>query len=135
MLKLRYLVLTAAVLVFAGRACFAADDTDERRRLPAAADLAKAQKLVKELLGDEIAQTKPAGRAALAARILKQADESRDDAAGRYVLLCQARDVAIKAGDPVTPASKADRGSDGQSGSTFRPVACRNRLPRWLWRR
>ena len=85
---LRYLVVTAALLVLAGRTCLAADASDERRPVPAAAELAKAQKLVKELLGDEIAKTKPAGRAALAARILKQADESRDDAAGRYVLLC-----------------------------------------------
>jgi hypothetical protein len=103
------IVLVAAALVaMAARCCVAGEEAEERKPMPSAADLAKAKKLVKELLGAEITSTKPAGRAALAAKILKQANEAKDDAAGRFVLLCEARDIAAKAGDPLTAAKAAD---------------------------
>jgi hypothetical protein len=102
------LVFSASLLVLFARTCLAAEETDERNPPPSPSELAKAQKLVQELLGDEIAKTKPAGRAALAAKLLKQADESKDDMAGRYVLLRAARDMAAKAGDPILAAKAAD---------------------------
>jgi hypothetical protein len=105
---LPFVLITATLVALAGRICHAGDEAAERRPVPSTADLAKAKKLVKELLGSEIANTKPAGRPALAAKILKQADEAKDDAAGRYVLLCEARDMAAKGGDPLTAARAAD---------------------------
>jgi hypothetical protein len=89
--------------------CLQADEPDERAAVPAPADIAKSEKLVKELLGDEFAKTKPANRGPLAVKLLQQANETKDDLVGRFVLLSEARDTAAKAGDPLTAARAAEQ--------------------------
>jgi hypothetical protein len=62
--------------------------------------VAKAQALVKKTYAQEYAAARThVQRAALASRLLKEAAQTRDNPAARYVLLCEARDLASKAGD------------------------------------
>lgn len=65
--------------------------------------LATATKLVKETFRKEYAaSTTLPQRAALARRLLKEAQETQGEAAARYVLLCEARDIGAKAADAQT---------------------------------
>lgn len=81
---------------------------DERAPLPSAAEIAGAEKLIADLYGSEYAKTSPASRVALAAKLLEQAGQSKNDPVGRYVLLRDARDLAAKGGDPATASKAAD---------------------------
>ena len=56
----------------------------------------------------DYAKAKPADRAALAAKLLEQAEASKEDAAAKYVLLLEARDAAAKGGDAVVFLKAAD---------------------------
>jgi hypothetical protein len=70
---------------------------------------ARALKLVKQTFAGDYAaaQTLPL-RAALAQRLLREAVETRDDKAARYVLLCEARDLAAKGADAATACRAID---------------------------
>ena len=83
------------------------------RAVPSADDIKQAEKLVKDLLKDEYAKTDPAGRLALATKLLQQADENKGDPASEYVLLHEARDYAVMGGDAIqaTDAQKRLRDS------------------------
>lgn len=59
----------------------------------------QAEKLVRDLFKAEYGKTSPADRAALARTLLQQASQSRSDPASFYVLLAQAEDLAVLAGD------------------------------------
>ena len=72
---------------------------DARSPVPMKAELADSEKLVKELFKADFAKTKPADRSALAAKLLEQAEGTRDDPRARYVLLREARGLAALAGD------------------------------------
>jgi hypothetical protein len=71
--------------------------------------IAKATKLIKQTFAQEYgaAATLPQ-RAALAQRLLKEAIDTRDDTPARYVLLCEARDLAAKAADAPTACRAID---------------------------
>ncbi|HEV8292712.1 MAG TPA: hypothetical protein VGP94_12350, partial [Tepidisphaeraceae bacterium] len=60
---------------------------------------AQAQRMVKEVFAKELASQDTDQRRALAQKLIAAAMESEDDAAARYVLLKEARDVAARAGD------------------------------------
>ncbi len=65
--------------------------------------IARASKMVRSLYADEYNHTITlAQRAALGARFLKEALETKDDLAARFVLLCEARDWSAKGGEPAT---------------------------------
>lgn len=67
---------------------------------PDPAAQARALKLVQEVFQDDLkAATDPASRARLAAELLQQAREIKDDPALRFVLLREAADVAARGGD------------------------------------
>jgi hypothetical protein len=85
---------------------------DERAPVPKPEEIGKAEQLVKEVFGGEYAKTSPAARAALAAKLWKQAEQTKDDPVGRYVLLRDARDFAAKGGDPLTAGKAADALAD-----------------------
>lgn len=70
------------------------------RPVPNEAELAAAEKLIKELFKDDYARTKPADRLALSQKLLGQARDTKDDAAARYVLFRESVDLAAQAGDP-----------------------------------
>ena len=97
------LILGVAVLVGSGLA-----QADTRAPVPNKSDLVESEKLVKSLFKADFAKTKAADRAALAAKLLEQAADSKDDLNARYVLLREARDVAAKAGDHEVYLKAAD---------------------------
>jgi len=100
--------LCFASLIFAA-ICFAADGPDKTARpagpfgIPNEEATAKATRLIKQTFAQEYfsATTLPQ-RAALAQRLLKEAQETPDDAPVRYVLLCEARDLGAKSADVFT---------------------------------
>lgn len=70
------------------------------RDLPPTVDLLRAEKDVEALFGEETAAAKrPADKKALAVKMFNTAMKVHDDPAGQCVLLQQARDLAIAAGD------------------------------------
>jgi hypothetical protein len=67
--------------------------------VPDAAAEKKAERDVRDVFKAEYARKSPAERAALAALLMAQALQTKDDPAARYVLLREARDVAAGEGD------------------------------------
>ena len=74
-------------------------DPTKKVAVPAAAKLKDAEKTVRDLYKDEFAKSAPKDKAALAAKLEKQADESANDPSARYVLLTQAATLAAQAGE------------------------------------
>ncbi len=71
----------------------------EMRPVPGADDIKMAEKLIKDLLKADYAKTDAPSRLALVAKLLQQAEENKNDVASYYVLLHEARDQAVLAGD------------------------------------
>jgi uncharacterized protein (TIGR03067 family) len=73
----------------------------KKTKPPSAKELAEATKLVKDLYKQDYAeaQDNPAARVKLAATLLKQAKDTKDEPAARFVLLREARDLAAQGGD------------------------------------
>jgi len=68
--------------------------------VPTSAELAKAERTIKEVFGDDLKRArKPADKAALARKMIATAEGS--DPAERYALLVRARELAIDAKDPA----------------------------------
>lgn len=86
----------------------AADKADKRFPVPPAAALADPEKQVKDLFQEDYRKRDPASRAEFAGRLLKLAQESKKDALMYYVLLREARDVALAAGDPDAACAAVD---------------------------
>lgn len=91
----RTLVLFALLL-----AAWSPAGAADRVKLPAMADVERADKLVRDLFKDEFAKTPPAAKAALAARLFAQAGETTDDPAAQFVLLRNTAELAAAGGDP-----------------------------------
>src|SRR5262245_60372676 len=62
--------------------------------VPAAADQRGAERMIREAFRREYSARSAEQRAEFAARLLMQAEETRDDSVARYVLLREARDIA-----------------------------------------
>jgi hypothetical protein len=88
--------LIPALMLFVGSA---AAQNDARLPVPMKSELADVEKLVKDLFKADFAKTKAADRSALAAKLLDQAEGTRDDPRAKYVLLREARGLAAQAGD------------------------------------
>ncbi len=84
--------------------------------VPEAAKQAAAEKLIRDLFRkDYLAAKRPADKLTLAAKLMQQAEETKDDPAARFVLLREARDLATQAGDvsvALTAAEETIRGYD-----------------------
>src|SRR5260370_14581631 len=93
-------------LILAGTCAMGHDAaaTAKKHVIPGADARKKAEALVQELYADEYAksQQEPAEKAKLAATLLLEGKDTTDDPAARYVLFCQARDLAAQAGDAPT---------------------------------
>ena len=71
--------------------------------IPNDASIKDAQKLVNEVYADDMAKAKkPDEKLALAKKLLQSAIETKDDIAGKYVLLNMAKDLAAGAGNAET---------------------------------
>jgi hypothetical protein len=71
----------------------------EKLSVPDAAAQAKAEAQVRDIFKAEFMRTTPDERLAFAKKLLKEADETKDNPAARYVLLRDARDLAAQAGN------------------------------------
>ena len=82
----------------------AASTPPVRVAVPTTAAQANAWKLIRDdLYKDDIAKAEtPEQKIELARMLLKVAGETRKDPVGRYVLLAQAKEIAISSGDPPT---------------------------------
>ena len=85
-----------------------AEDSPARLEAPKPAEQAAVLKVIHELFKNEYGKRAPAGRAALAARLMKAAAESAKDPLSQYVLLREARDNAIAGGDADTALAAVD---------------------------
>jgi serine/threonine-protein kinase len=70
---------------------------------------ATAQRLIREIYKDDYERKKPAEIQALADKLLKVGIDTRDDWVVRFVLLSEARDLAIQAGDMDTALAAIDQ--------------------------
>jgi hypothetical protein len=76
---------------------------------PDAAAQKAAEAQIRDIFKAEYARHAPADQQALAAKLLQQAVETKDDPVGRFVLLREARDLAAQAGDAATALAAVDR--------------------------
>lgn len=82
---------------------------DDRKAIPTDAEVMAKIAAVREAYKADYAKARTTTeKAALAAKILQQARETKDDPAGRYAMLLEARDLAAKGADAVTAMSAAD---------------------------
>jgi hypothetical protein len=109
-MRIAWLVcLLGATLTAAQAAAAPGTDTGAGKiPVPDQASQEKAEKTIKEVFKDEYTHRKPADLLALAAKLVQQAEESKDDPAARFVLLREARDLAARAGDAEEALKAAD---------------------------
>jgi hypothetical protein len=81
--------------------------------LPDAAAVTARAAQLRSTLAEDFRQTSPEGLRALAAKLLKAADEARDDPVIRYACLREACDLALGAGDADAALAATDRLADG----------------------
>jgi hypothetical protein len=102
-----WIVIAVLVLSVLAPRSFGADAA--KRPIPPAAELDKAEKLIKqEVFPKEYADRTPAGRKGLLKALRKTADETKDDPAVRYVLLREAMSLAGATGDIEAAFAAAD---------------------------
>jgi WD40 repeat protein len=83
--------------------------TVKKTPVPDADKQAAADKLIRDLFKkDFLAARKPADKQTLAAKLMQQAEETKDDPAARFMLLREARDLAAQAGDVAVALSAAE---------------------------
>jgi hypothetical protein len=77
-----------------------------RLPVPPAEAQKEAQALIHGLFKDDYAETSkgPQQRMALAVKLFHKAEETNDDPTARYVLICEARDLAARCGDSLAIA-------------------------------
>jgi hypothetical protein len=108
-------VLAGLIVLAVGRSAIAAPPSDDRADVPAAKSVAEARKLIKDLFKKEYARPAAKDQAALAVKLLEQAEKSKGDPPARFALLEEARELAAKAGDAATAMKAAD-----QTSSSFK---------------
>jgi hypothetical protein len=72
---------------------------DQKRPIPDAAAQKEAEKLIREIFKEDFARKTPADRLTLARKLIEQSSQSKDDPATRFVLLREARDLAVQSGE------------------------------------
>jgi hypothetical protein len=85
-----------------------AGESGPRLGAPSRAEQAAALKVIRELFKADYSKSAPAGRLALAERQIQTAADSGTDPASQYVLLREARDNAVAAGDPNVALAAVD---------------------------
>ena len=100
-------VLSASlILVSLG---FPAWGEDARQPVPDAAKLKEAKKLMNEVFEEDYAKLKPKDRAALVKKLLRQADDAKDDLPAKYVLWQEASTIAAQMADMDTALTVLDK--------------------------
>lgn len=75
---------------------------DKKLPQPEASAQKDAETSIRDLFKDDYARKDPADKATFARKLLKQASDSKDDPVSRFVLLREARDLALQANDLTT---------------------------------
>lgn len=91
--------VAAASSVPAPNVAVAPKDGAEKAAIPSADEIKAADKLIQYLFRAEYVRTDAPSRVLLSAKLLVQADENKSDMASVYVLLTQARELAVLAND------------------------------------
>ncbi|MCY3021534.1 MAG: hypothetical protein NTW87_21175 [Planctomycetota bacterium] len=78
------------------------ENADKRLPVPPAAALSDSEKQIKEVFKEEFQKKAPADRIELAKRLLKLAQDSRNDGLMYYAALREAKDLAVSGGDVET---------------------------------
>src|SRR5947207_2535917 len=101
-----WVILIGAIISMATPAR-AEESADKRLAAPSLADQAKAERMVRDIFKREYLDQK--NRVSFAATLLKNAKETNDDPAAKYVLFRESRDQAIAAAvlDPAITAADA----------------------------
>jgi hypothetical protein len=113
----RLFAVAVAVLLVGGAAGPAENPKDKRTPVPDAAAQDKAEKLIKGLLKEDYAKKKPAEMLALVTKLAKEAKDGFyvtavnrvDGTVARFVLLREARDLAIQAGETAMVLQLVDQ--------------------------
>ena len=87
--------------------------TSGNRAVPPSDDVKQAEKLIKDLFKEEYAKTDAAGHLAIAAKLMQQVDENKNDPASDYALLHEGRDHAVLGGDAALATVAQKRLRDG----------------------
>jgi len=75
---------------------------DAKAPIPSAESQREAMTLLKDIYKDDYAQAKqPAAKTALAEKLLSELQNTKNDAASLYVMLSEARDLAVEAANPA----------------------------------
>ena len=113
-----------------------AAEAPKRLAAPKPAELKTAEKELKELFKDDLAKVKPAEKAEFARKLSAQADETKDNSAGRFEMRILAIAQAAQSGDTALMLSmfdKLDADFDGDfketKRSSFSTLASANRMP------
>ncbi len=85
-----------------------AADKDGKQPVPPASDLAKLESTVQDLYKSQFAKRDDADRSALGKRLLREANDSTNDVATKFVLLRDAGGIALAAGDVPTALAALD---------------------------
>ena len=86
---------------------------DTRSVIPSEADQREARKLIREVFADLYAQRDPEGHRALAATLFQRGRDTHDHPAARFVMLEEATDHAVDAGDTRTAMRAIDALASG----------------------
>lgn len=89
-------------LVILGIASAVVWGQDDRLDPPGDSAQKSALKVVRDIFKDEYARRTPAGMQALAKKLVRQAQETKDDPVSRFVLLSEAQDLSVQSGDLET---------------------------------
>jgi WD40 repeat protein len=98
----RVVFVAGCTLVIAALCCSppSAQESVKKHPVPSEKAQAKARELINDIFKDDIQNAKePEAKAKLAAYLMQQGKESRDDATNRYVLYIEATALAAAAGD------------------------------------
>jgi len=80
----------------------------KKRSVPGAGEQGESEKVIRELFKAEYAKPAKSDKIDLARKLIKLARETRDDPAGKYVLLREAKDVGALAGDEAAVRDAID---------------------------
>src|SRR5262245_25179503 len=75
---------------------------DKKASVPDATAQKEAEKVVREVFKEDYAKKTPADRQALARKLQMQGIETKDNPSFAFVLLREARDMAVQVGDSAT---------------------------------
>jgi hypothetical protein len=99
-------LLVVLLLMCTATATLRGEDGTSKAAPPDVAAQAKAVKLLHEIYTQQYADVTPAGKRKLAQEMLDEAGKSVDDATSRFMLLCEARDLATQ-GNAASAALEA----------------------------